>query len=289
VNSFSLTQKTSTEKREDDSGKISSDLPESRSSDNKTKSSIGGYIAIGFVALIVISLYGLQSNYASIFGPISRGMIATFAGVATVLAFVNCRRFGFKLSEGFSRTWIWLAIGMLSWFVGETLWVIYNVFLNIQVPYPSIIDLFYLFAYIPLSLGLFNYFSIFSAGLPKKRLTYAIIALVIALSVVALILFPPVIADKHPALQKAFDIAYPLMDLFLLSGAILGFSIFKGGTIERAWLLIIAGVFLFIAGDILFAFQTGNGTYYNGSIDDMMYVLGYLTFAGSFYAHKKEF
>src|SRR5271166_4732866 len=88
------------------------------------------------VACVVFLVYGLQSFYPSIIGPLSRGMMALFAGAASFSAVLGASKYGFKISERFGRVWLCFALGMISWFVGETLWVVYNVILNVQIPYP---------------------------------------------------------------------------------------------------------------------------------------------------------
>ena len=85
------------------------------------------------------------------------------------------------------------------------------------------------------------------------------------------------------------DMIYPTLDLTLLSLTILSLAIFIGGAIEKWWLFFGAGATLYVIGDEFFLYQVANGTYYNGSVDDLIFLLAYLTFALAFYVHRKEF
>ena len=40
------------------------------------------------------------------------------------------------------------------WFLGETGWGIYEIFLHVEVPYPSLADVFYLAGYLPAAVGM---------------------------------------------------------------------------------------------------------------------------------------
>ncbi|MEM3140892.1 MAG: hypothetical protein QXH15_05485, partial [Nitrososphaerota archaeon] len=55
--------------------------------------------------------------------------------------------------------------GLFLWFIGELAWTLYVLWFSIEIPFPSIADVFYLAGYIPLFMGLFIYLNIFKIAL----------------------------------------------------------------------------------------------------------------------------
>ena len=80
-----------------------------------------------------------------------------------------------------------------------------------------------------------------------------------ALSVVAL---RPVLLAEMPPLDKALSAAYPVLDLALLvplAVVVRTMWQFRGGSVGRAWLVIVSGIVFLCAGDVLFAYFTALG------------------------------
>jgi len=73
-----------------------------------------------------------------------------------------------------------------------------------------------------------------------------------------------------------------------LSLVILSLAIFAGGSMGKWWIILAAAIILDIVGDELFLYQVAAGTYYNGGIDDLLYVWAYLLVGLSFALHRRE-
>ena len=51
----------------------------------------------------------------------------------------------YKKTKGFDRTfWLLVLIGVVSYFIGELIWIYYELILRVEVPYPGWADVFYL-------------------------------------------------------------------------------------------------------------------------------------------------
>ncbi|MDA4111630.1 MAG: hypothetical protein OK439_03770 [Thaumarchaeota archaeon] len=243
------------------------------------------FFAIGFFVSLV---YGLQQFYPNLIGPISNVIPTIFASGAFLASFLCARKYGFKLRErNFDRIWFCFSLGTAFWIFAEFTWAIYY-FSGVDVPYPGIPDVFYIAAYFPMSLAILMYFRAFGSGLTANRRIAAIGIISMSVSLVLAIVLPIEFSQTLPSTTVITDLTYPVADLLLLSLAIFGLAIFAGGTMGRWWTVLAGAIILDIVADELFLYQVATGTYYNGNIDDLIYVWAYLLFALSFYLHHEE-
>jgi hypothetical protein len=254
----------------------------------RSSSSRNAYLIISAILLLVTAVFGFQSFYPKLIGPISNVLPSILAGAALACAGLCVRKYGLKLSENFARMWFLFALGPVCWLIAEVTWATYYFFLNVPVPYPSIADIFYLAAYAPLSIGVFLYFRSFSGALPRRRLIASACTIVAAAILVFTFVIPTELSIGNGPIETITDLAYPALDLVLFSLAVLSLAIFLGGSIGKWWVLLVGAIILDIVADEYFLYLEAKGTYYNGSIDDLIYLWAYLIFALAFYVHKKE-
>jgi hypothetical protein len=239
------------------------------------------------ISAILTAIYAFQGFYPEFMAKFSNAIFPFLAGASVISAFFSMRRYGNE-KKRFSSVWLCFTLGMLLWFLGETGWTIYTFFLGIDVPYPSIADVFWLGGYIPLLIALYFYVKIFASVL-SKRIVYMVMAATAILSILlAFALIIPIVGAEENAVALILDLAYPLLDLALFSTALLGLIIFRKGTIGKSWLLINAGILANVGADIIFSYTTAQGTYYNGHPSELLFIWGYILFAVAFYIHMKE-
>jgi hypothetical protein len=249
---------------------------------------------IGFrvwlAAMVAISaVFAFQTYYSGFIGPLSN-VLPTICALAAFLSSFSCmRRYGFTLKLNFEAVWFLFTLGTGLWALAEGVWAFYYFILLIPVPYPSLADVFYMGGYLPIIAALLGYLSTFRVALTRRRLVYAGVVIVVAVALALEFVLPVELGKNLTPLNFATDMIYPVLDLMLLSLAVLSLAIFVGGAIAKWWLLFGIGAGLYVVGDEFFLYQVAHGTYYNGSVDDLIFLLGYLTFALAFYAHRKEF
>jgi hypothetical protein len=245
--------------------------------------------AVSLVAGIAIALvYGLQSFYPDLIGSFSNILTPLSASGAFVSSLLCSRKYGYKLlSHYFDRIWFLFTVSMMLSALGEFTWASYY-FSNVSVPYPSIADVFYLGSYAPLIFAQALYFRAFSSVLTKKRLAISLAVIITCGIIVFQLVLPTEFAGNPSVLTVIDDQIYLIMDMALLSLTILSLAIFSGGTMARWWTILAAGFALDIIGDEVFFYQNAQGTYYNGSLSDALYVFAYLFLALAFYIHRKQ-
>ncbi|MCJ7632510.1 hypothetical protein MUP77_08990 [Candidatus Bathyarchaeota archaeon] len=238
-------------------------------------------------AVALTLVYAFQGFYLGFVGPFSNVISPIIASGAVISSAFAARKYGPKPSK-FLAIWICFTVGMALWFLGELSWAVYTFLLNVEIPYPSIADIFWLGGYVPLLIALFVYSRLFASVLSKQKKAL-IAALMIILGVlVSVALIVPIMGVEENLATLTIDLAYSLLDIVLLSTALVGLAIFQKGSLGKSWLWIILGILLNVAGDKIFSYTTAQGTYYNGHLSDLLFIYGYLLFMIAFYVHTKE-
>lgn len=234
-------------------------------------------------------IFVLQPLYPTLIGPVSNVLPAAGAANAFASALLCWSRYGLGIRKRYEAVWFFFSLGTGIWLLAELTWAIYYFVLRVAVPYPSMADVFYVGGYFPILAALALYLGTFSVALSRKRLAIALGVMVVAVALAMAYVLPLEFSKSIPPLNMITDLTYPILDLSLLSLTILCLAIFVGGRISKWWLFFGAASTLYVIGDEYFLYQVAAGTYYNGSFDDLLFILGYLTFALAFYSHRREF
>jgi|GEM_PF-690560 hypothetical protein len=232
----------------------------------------------GSFLLYTLSFYGYLD-------PESRGFVALFDllpvvaaafSVAAVLALLR----NFQPGDPPRLIWGLVLASLLLDLAAEFTWFAYESLAGVEVPYPSLADVFWLAAYLPfiaaLVLILRGYRRL---GLPlRKGAILACLVLVAAiLALVTLSVTGPIFADAESTLaEKVINPAYVYLDLAILSLALLVAVTWFGGPQARQWLLVSSAFILFSVADIIFAHLSWHGNYSTGNHIDLLWLAGYL-------------
>jgi len=243
---------------------------------------IGLVIAVGLTLI-----YAFQGFYPEFILSFSNAFPPFIAGAAVISSGFTFRKYGHNLRQRFSLVWFCFTLGMALWFLGETGWAIYTLLLGVEIPYPSIADVFWLIGYIPLFLALYLYVKTFGSVLSGRTLGISMTTTFVSSVLVSVALITPILGAEEDLITMFVDFAYPLLDLALFSMAVLGLAVFLKGKLGKSWLLINAGILADVSADILFSYTTAQETYYSGHPLELLFHFGYLLFLLAFYAHAK--
>ena len=185
------------------------------------------------------------------------------------------------LKSVMGRALILLSLGLLAQEFGQLVFSYYNIFLQVEIPYPSLADVGY-FGSIPLYIaGIVMVGWASGVNFSLKRLVNQIQLVAIP----ALMLFISYYFflrgyefDFSQPLKIFLDFGYPLGQAIYISLAILTFSLsrqFLGGVMRnKVFLLIVAFVTQYVA-DYNFLSQASSGTWVNGGYGDYLYFVAY--------------
>jgi diguanylate cyclase (GGDEF)-like protein len=216
------------------------------------------YLGVG-VALSAVYIFLPQT---------AQNIAQNLAGASAVVAIlIGIRR---NRPQG-TLTWLFMALGLLLLFVGDSIWTYYEEVRRIEPPFPSLADAAYLLGYVPLAIGLMLVVRARRPGHDTGSLIDA--AIVTAAFGVGswIFLIEPVMEPGLSILEVIVTIAYPLVDILLIAVvAALAF-----GTEMRAfsYRLITGSLLALIIADTLFTFGTIGEWYNTGNPLDIGWIM----------------
>lgn len=214
----------------------------------------------------------------------------TFVLLYGVLAFASgiAASKGSMLWKGFSndigRAVSLLGAGLFLFGCGQIALGYYNFFLGLEVPYPSIADLFFVPSVFCYAAG-----AIFLAkttganfGLRNALGKFFVVFAPVAILAISFYIFVYIghrgdIIDETSWLKTALDILYPLGDFVALAVSITvsGLSFrYMGGGYKYDILTVLSGLAVMFAADTFYSFTTTEGTAYNGDFGDLLFLFG---------------
>ena len=241
-----------------------------------------------FITLLVVLYLGFLSLFAWFYFTknftTTLNLYSNLYGIIPLLSglyglFLARRWGGLKSAVGKAASF--LSLGLVTWGIGMGIWLYYNLVLNVEVPYPSWADAAYIVSWPLWGIGA-AFLSIatgakFGAQRVKgKLLLFGIPIVVIAASYYFLVTIARggVVSDYGTAFKTFFDLAYPIGDVVILSTALLiiGLSYqFFGGIYKSAIYFILGAFVINYFADFTFSYTTTLGSYYNGSLADLLF------------------
>jgi hypothetical protein len=243
------------------------------------------YVAVACASALVTLLYALLQSSPGLLYYLSNMLQIGFSLVPLVFAALSLRVN--RRDRWFGRVDGLLFVGFLFWFLGEFTWSFYALYLGIEIPYPSVADVFWLVAYPFVILGMVVYVAPFKSAISRRRLLVALVVSVLAAGLVAGGLVLPVLSFSGDMFSDIVGLAYPMLDVALLFASIMGVMLFWGGKITRGWYWLTAGAVLMSVADILFSYFTAAGTYYNGHPLELFFEFSYACFGLALYEHYR--
>jgi PAS domain S-box-containing protein len=178
------------------------------------------------------------------------------------------------------KVWAVFLVAQTAFLLGDLLWALYEIFLN-QNPFPSIADIFYIAYYPIFVLGILMIPRVSEQhhrGL-KFFLDMGIILIACLIFFWTFLILPLLQNSQGDVLSNFVSILYIAMD-FVLLFALFDLTLDKIKNI-RDWTLILlaSGVATQIIADIIYSFQTTEGTYISGGLLEIGWVISYVLIA----------
>jgi hypothetical protein len=193
----------------------------------------------------------------------------------------------YKISSSMGKVWAMLGVGMLLWLAGEVIyfWLDYQTIVDplAVAPFPSIADIFYYVAYMPLTAGLIVQMRLLKLTLgASEKAIVSILSVLASLIIVYYVLLPAIdafIADPVDLLGVFAGALYPVLDIVLLVCVFTVSAKLRHGKINTAWVLILAGLILTALADSLYWIADNQGIDEMFNWYDLAFLAGYLLIA----------
>ena len=240
----------------------------------------------GVLAVALAVFYLLAQSWSQELLALSTDiLVIAITGACSLLGLLVVRKWGFRGKFGVVHFGLFLAVFL--WFLGMTVWGIYEVVLHVDVPYPSIADVFYLAGYLPAFLGMGQFLWFFRKALTPGKLAVAALSGLAIVFTISVVLLYPLMTESADILTKFFDVAYPLLDTLLIVFALMMAVVLRKSRFANDWLWIALGLLLWGAGDIAFCYGTLMGWYYSGHPIGLFWLYACLAL-GLGFAHQRR-
>jgi len=238
-------------------------------------------LSVAFVAFYLVA--GSRGEMPAISSDI---LFVVVSGTCALLGFLVIKRWGTTGRLGTARLGIFL--GVVMWFLGELTWTLYEIALQISIPYPSLADAFYLAGYLPMTVGTFQLLLVFRDLITRSRILFSAFLGALVVGLTSLLLLEPLITNSTDLITMILDLAYPTLDVIVLIPCLFMAVIFRGGVMAGSWRWISLGIALNVVADILFSHGTLTGWYFSGHPIELFYLWGYVSLGLGFQAQRTE-
>jgi len=246
------------------------------------------FIIIGFLTVLAVALTYVPAIHdwigVTIATWVVNGTNAIFALAGAIIAFRIARAH----DRGETLWWFWntLALGLLLWALGESIWLAADNVLKKELPAPSLADGAWIVGYIPLLTAFFlRYYSLRAAPTRRQFLLAGGLFVLLLLVTIIFVLRPILDEPDEDRLQHYVNILYPVGDLAIAFAALLSLLVLMGGSLSRQWLIITLGFLIVSLSDLLYTYATLEETYLYEDINlitaviDVLYITSYVTIA----------
>jgi hypothetical protein len=231
---------------------------------------------LGLLFLLSSTLYITQAGSEVFFSRTASALLIASALFAALVLLIVSRRF--ERGEVPRILWALVSLSFLLDAIAEAVWLVYEI-RGVEMPYPSLADLFWMLAYLPLLFTLvkllLGYRLLGFAFSRSSLLLTALSAALITWIGLQFVLIPIITGSGNAGWARVLDVAYPALDVFLLILASL-VALNLRGEQGRPWQAISACLALFAVADLAFSWLSYQGYYGVGNPVDFLYICSYL-------------
>ncbi len=242
-------------------------------------------VCLGFFAFLIAFWIGLfvtktEGGFWGYLYVFLYGLIPLIGGALAVRGY---RTWG-GLSTILGKAIFFIGLGLFFWGVGETIWAYYNFFLDVEIPYPSLADVFFAPSVFFYALG--TVFLSMTTGIRfgLRNMGGKIFSIIAPLTVFVITYYVLIVigqqgelfSDKASFIKSVLDIAYPFGDAVALSVAVVvaGLSFrYLGGVYKYDVISILLGLAAMFVADSFLSYTSTIGTAYSGDFGDLLFTV----------------
>lgn len=243
---------------------------------------------VAFLWWITMLITGTKDSFANNSYGLILGLIPVVGGIQ---GFFIAKQWGGWQSAVGKAIWF-LSLGLVSWGLGT--WIFsgyYNLYTDIEVPYPSLADVGYVLSLPFWALGMINLSKSTGAKFGLRARSGKSMLLVVPIAAIILSYYLLVVVargggfdfSESGIMKIFFDLLYPIGDVVILTIATLVYGLsyqYFGGQYKKAIYILLGGFIVMYAADFAFSYTTTLETFYVGDWVDFlftssMFVLSY--------------
>lgn len=248
----------------------------------------GNIVMAVFVVMVIwwlfITVYSQQNTINNFLYGAALGILPL---ISSIFGFINAKKWG-GLHSAMGKAVNFLSAGLFTWALGTLIFAYYNIFLNVEVPYPSLADAAYIISWPLWGMGMYYLSKATGAKYGLRSSTGKIIFLIIPIIVIVLSYYLLVVVARGGVLTESFDdylklffdLAYPVGDVVILILATLIYGLsynYFGGKFKSAIYLVLLGFVINYIADFSFSYTTTNETFYVANWVDLIFTTAMFT------------
>jgi len=186
-------------------------------------------------------------------------MFNTFPGI---IIFFCCALAAIRLiSKGLTKSeikiFIIVFLAIFCWLIGETIYLYYQYFMKISIPYPSIADIFYLLSNFFFSYYLYSSLAHLSRHKNISSIYYIVISIGVSILMIGLIttMIRNHLSGEYNVISFTVSIIYYLYDFIILVPAIVILITTKKEPLIFHWLILTLAITILVFADIGYTYS----------------------------------
>lgn len=195
--------------------------------------------------------------------------------VGAIICFMYYKKIGDR--GGISSTILWTGIANLLFFLGSVSWTYYVYFKQIEMPYPSFADLFFILMPVAYLFAVGSLLQIYKSSTKASTWVTAVVVFAALAYVMFVFVGNPEISNELTLMENFFNFAYTLSDSIYV-GAGVALLLIAGGKIYKGILIWVLGMFIITIADIIFTHRAATEILWDGDIADQLYTLSAVIF-----------
>lgn len=238
------------------------------------KTAILGLLAVSVLSAVLIASGWLSEDVAFDFSSIIYVVVPSGAGVIVMGA-------AMKLAGKTKAAWLAIGAGVLAWGIGEFIWILYEYFLQTEVPYPGWADVFYVLGYPLMFVGVLLLPHVKPRRLERIRLSIDAVAGSVALAAIMWVAYlgDQIYLDPEIGfLEQFINIMYAFGDAILLIALMILAGRRSSLRFDVRLLALAAGMIFTAAADVIYVLQVEADTYLSGGWVDSLWLISYGAF-----------
>ncbi|MDT8858918.1 sensor domain-containing diguanylate cyclase [Alkalihalobacillus sp. MEB130] len=240
-----------------------------------------------FVYIFVYYAVILFGNDEASFTRLTRNVISSVGPfISMILLYL-----AYKRTTGKERTfWLWLTLGSASYFLAELVWMYYESILQVDVPFPGLADVFYIFQIFFYFTALIYYFSRFTSFAKSIQFVFELLIIMVVTTTLSyyFIIEKLLIDPELTGLFLFVSLGYPLGCLALIFPALLLFFGLREIRYKKAMSIILLAVSIQAVSDSGYMYLQLTNQYKTGSLVDPLVTLAILLVGYSSLQTRKE-
>lgn len=154
------------------------------------------------------------------------------------------------------RAWLFILLALVFYFIGDTVWNVYDLFWQVEAPHPGIADAAYIIFYPLVILAMLRFIKVADVKLtPSETLLIGIIAALLAAEAIGRIIVPAFLDSSSPILANIIDSFYVLSDVAILCLGLIIIVQFWGGRVTTTYILFVIAMFIMSICDAIYTLQ----------------------------------